>query len=200
MLHPFMPFLTEELWAIKGEQGPPRDSVLALADWSDLSDFNDASAEEEVGWVVDLVSEVRSVRSEMNVPAASQIPLALITSPESPLAARAKRWETAIKGLARVSDMTFESEAPEKAVQIIVRGHVVALLLAGIIDFAAERTRLTKEIARINGDADKIEIKLGNADFIARAPEEVIEEQRERLADMTSRRAKLETALARIGA
>uniref|UniRef100_UPI0015761DA7 valine--tRNA ligase n=1 Tax=Beijerinckia sp. L45 TaxID=1641855 RepID=UPI0015761DA7 len=96
LLHPFMPFITEELWAIKGEQGPARDGVLALATWSDLSGFENPAAEAEIGWVVDLISEVRSVRSEMNVPAGAQIPLVLISEQQGETAERKAQWEATI--------------------------------------------------------------------------------------------------------
>jgi valyl-tRNA synthetase len=87
----------------------------------------------------------------------------------------------------------------EKSVQMIVRTTVAALPLQGIVDFEAEKTRLAKEIAKLKGDADKIEAKLRNADFVARAPEEVVEENRERLLDALSRAEKLAGALARLG-
>ena len=73
-----MPFITEELWAIKGAEGPARKSLLALAEWPKLEDFETAAAEAEIGWLVELVSEVRSVRAEMNVPGGAQIPLVLV--------------------------------------------------------------------------------------------------------------------------
>ena len=199
VLHPFMPFITEELWAIQGGGGP-RDTLLALAPWSDLSGLENAGAEAEIGWVVDLVSEVRSVRSEMNVPAGAMIPLVLVSaSADGDVGARKDRWDATIKRLARLSDVSFASEPPPRSVQVVVRGQVVALPLAGVIDFAAESARLAKEIGKAKGDEDKIEAKLGNADFLRRAPEEIVEEQRERLGDLRSRRAKLELALSRFG-
>jgi valyl-tRNA synthetase len=200
LLHPFMPFITEELWAIKGEEGPARDGVLALAPWSDLSGFESPAAEAEIGWVVDLISEVRSVRSEMNVPAGAQIPLVVISGSDAAVADRKTRWEATIKRLARLSDIAFAAEPPPKSVQLSVRGTLVALPLEGVIDFAAERTRLVKEIAKHKSEAEKIESKLGNEDFLRRAPDDIVEEQRERLAAARSQLARLETALSRLGA
>ena len=199
LLHPFMPFLTEELWAIKGADGPPRESILALTPWSDLADLSNKDAEAEIGWLVELVSEVRSVRAEMHVPAAAQIPLLLVGA-SSEVARRADRWSETIGRLARLSEIRSASEAPTHSVQIPVRGTVAALPLQGIIDFAAEKTRLLKEIGRLKGEEAKFLAKLGNADFIRRAPEEVVDEQRERLADAESRRSKLENALSRLAA
>ena len=199
LLHPFMPFLTEELWAIKGADGPARASVLALAPWSELSGLRDVAAEDEVGWIVTLISEVRSVRAEMNVPAAAQIPLSLVgTGPE--VMRWVGTWADTIKRLARLSEIVVAAEAPARSVQLPLRGGVAALPLQGIIDFDAERTRLAKEIAKLKNEADKIEAKLGNVDFIARAPDEVVEEQRERLVEALGRREKLTVALDRLGA
>ncbi len=199
LLHPFMPFLTEELWAIKGADGPARDTVLALAPWSDLTGLDDAEAEAEIGWLVDLVSEIRSVRAEMNVAGGTPIPLLLVGAAPD-VVGRAERWGETLRRLARLSDLRPVAEAPSRSVQLPVRGSLVALALDGVIDFAAEHARLAKEIGRLDSEGAKIAAKLNNADFIGRAPEEVIDEQRERLAESRSRRGKLETALARLAA
>ncbi len=199
LLHPFMPFLTEELWAVKGADGPPRESVLALSPWSDLSGLEDREAEAEIGWLVDLVSEVRSVRAEMGVPAGTQIPLVLVGA-DADVARRAGRWSETIRRLARLSEIHLATEAPAPSVQIPVRGSTAALPLQGIIDFAAEKARLTKEIGKLQGEEAKMKAKLDNADFIRRAPEEVVDEQRERLAEAENRRSRLENALSRLAA
>ena len=198
MLHPFMPFLTEELWAIKGAEGPARDGLLALAEWPDLSGLLDVASETEIGWIVDLVSEVRSVRSEMNVPASAQIPLVLVAAPKD-VVARATIWDETIRRLARLSSIGFEDAPPKSSAQMIVRGVVAALPLEGVIDIGAERTRLTKELGKQQGEGKKIEGKLGNADFVARAPEEVVEENRDRLAEIHSQIEKIKAALERLG-
>lgn len=100
--------------------------------------------------------------------------------------------------LARLSEVRFETLAPPQSVQMVVRGEVAALPLAGIVDVAAERQRLQKEIGKIDSDVAKTDAKLGNADFLARAPEEVVEEQRERRDEAVSRRQKLAEALERL--
>jgi valyl-tRNA synthetase len=193
LLHPFMPFITEELWA-----NAPRDTVLALASWPSLEGLSFPAAEAEIGFVVELISEIRSVRSEMNVPAGAQVPLVFVGAD---LAARscAETWTDVLKRLARLSDISFATEAPAQAAQMIARGTLAALPLEGIIDFAAEKTRLAKEIEKLHAEAKKIEAKLGNADFVARAPEEVVDENRERLAEAQSRAEKLAAALQRLG-
>ncbi|MFO1118266.1 MAG: valine--tRNA ligase [Beijerinckiaceae bacterium] len=198
LLHPFMPFLTEELWAIKGEQGPKRESLLVLSDWPQLDGLADAEAEAEVGWAVDLVSEIRSVRSEMNVPAGAQVPVVLVGA-DATVKDRATRWADTIRRLARVSDIGYATNAPSGSAQMLVRGLTVALPLEGTIDFAAERARLTKEIGKLDGEAKKIEAKLGNPDFVSRAKEEVVEENRERLEDAQAKIAKMKAALERLG-
>ena len=194
LLHPFMPFITEELWQRTGKGGG--NTMLVLAPWPKLKGLEDEKAEAEIGWLVDLVSAVRSVRSEMNVPAATQVPLVLMASAET--RARAGRWEDALKRLARLSAITFADRAPKGAVQLVVRGEVAALPLAGVIDLAAERARLQKEMQRLTGEVERIDKKLGNADFVARAPEEVVEGEREKRAEFESERSKIVGALARL--
>jgi valyl-tRNA synthetase len=196
LLHPFMPFLTEELWAINGEQGPPRARLLALGPWP-RSDFAvDPDAEAEIGWLIDLVSEIRSVRSEMGVPAAAQLPLTLVEA-SATIVAYVENWGETIQRLARVTDIGFAEAAPAGSVQMIVRDALAALPLAGVVDIAAERARLAREIAAQRREVAGVDAKLGNADFVARAPEEVVEENRERREAAVARIAKMEAALAR---
>ena len=198
LLHPFMPFLTEELWAIKGAEGPRRENLLVLSEWPSLEGLGDAEAEAEVGWVVDLVTEVRSVRSEMNVPAGAQVPLALVGA-DAAIKQRATDWGETIRRLARISEISFAPAAPAGSAQMLVRGLTVAMPLAGAIDISAEKARLSKEIGKLDGEAKKIEAKLGNADFLTRAKEEVVEENRERLEDARAKIAKMTVALERLG-
>ena len=197
LLHPFMPFLTEELWAIKGQEGPKREKILALTQWPDLKHLEDEVAEAEIGWVVDLVTEVRSARSETNVPAGAQIPLVLV-NPSADVQARVGRWGDIVKRLARLSEIGTADAAPKSSIQLLIRGEVAALPLEGVIDLAAERARLAKEIQKLESEIAKIDAKLGNADFLKRAPEEVVEEQRERRDEALSRKAKMEEALGRL--
>ncbi len=196
LLHPFMPFLTEELWRVTGETGPKRERMLALSEWPKLSGLQNEKAENEIGWLVDLVSAIRSVRSEMNVPAGSQLPLALVASAQTK--ERAGRWDDALKRLARLSDVSFIDAPPAGSVQLLVRGEVAALPLKGVIDLDAERARLQKELGKVDDDIKRIDQKLGNADFVARAPEEVIEEQHERRTEAEERGAKIREALERL--
>ncbi len=197
LLHPFMPFLTEELWAIKGEALPTPRGLLTLESWPELSAYQNARAEAEIGWLVDLISEIRSARSETNVPAGAQVPLVLVAADAS-VRARVERWSETLVRLARLSEIGFAEAAPKNAVQLLVRGSVAALPLEGIVDLTAEVARLKKEAGKARTEIGKIEGKLGNADFLARAPEEVVDEQRERRDAEAARLAKIEEALARL--
>ncbi|MBV9136570.1 MAG: valine--tRNA ligase, partial [Hyphomicrobiales bacterium] len=152
LLHPFMPFITEELWmsfgAEAGEAAHREEKVLALAPWPELKDIDQPQAEAEIGWLIDLVTEIRSVRAEMNVPAGAQIPLVLI-APSAETKMRLENWDAVLRRLARLSSVKTASEPPAQSAQILVRGETAALPLAGVIDIAAERTRLSKERDRL---------------------------------------------------
>jgi valyl-tRNA synthetase len=195
LLHPFMPFITEELWAVTTAE--KRAQLLTLAQWPTLEGLDDATAEAEIGWVVDLVTAVRSLRSEMNIAPATLVPLVLVGA-SADTEARAQRWTDVVKRLARLSEISFAPAMPQGAVQLLVRGEVAALPLKGVIDFAAEKTRLEKEVAKADADIKRVDAKLGNANFIANAPEEVVEEQRERREEAEARRAKVIEALERL--
>ncbi len=197
LLHPFMPFSTEELWRVTAEGGPPRHHMLALDAWPSHDGLDDATAEGEIGWVIDLVTAIRSVRVEMNIPAATMLPLVLAgASPQTIV--RARHWAEFIKRLARVAEISFVDAAPQGAVQLVVRGEVAALPLKGVIDLGAERVRLTKEMAKADADIARIKAKLGNPNFVSRAPEEVVEEEKEKLEEAEARKTKIAEALERL--
>ena len=191
LLHPFMPFITEELWAVTGKH----DALLALDKWPQLDGLGDEKAEAEIGWVIDLVTAIRSVRAEMNITAA--IPLVLAGA-SAETRARADRWAEFIKRLARVSDISSASTAPQGSVQLVVRGETAALPLKGVIDVAAERARLEKEMQKADADITRVDAKLNNPNFMARAPEEVVEEEKEKREEAVARKAKIVEALERL--
>ncbi len=199
LLHPFMPFITEELWDRLVEVGVKRRSMLCLATWPKFEGLANAEADDEIGWVVNLVSEVRSVRNEMNVPAGAKIPLALVGASDA-VRRRADRHGDIIKRLARLDVVTYEASPPKGSAQFVVGETAAALPLAGVIDMAAERTRLQREIEKAASEIKKIDAKLSNAGFVAKAPPDVVEENRERKADYEAVTAKLQAALKRVEA
>jgi valyl-tRNA synthetase len=197
LLHPFMPFITEELWAVTAAGGVARDGLLTLSPWPLLNGLQDEEAEAEIGWVIDLISAIRSVRTEMNISPASQIPLVLASASDK-TRSRADRWADMIKRQARIADISFVDAPPQGAVQLLVRGDIAALPLKGVIDLAAEKTRLEKELAKVDSDLARVNSKLGNAAFVARAQEEVVEAEREKREEALARRAKILEALERL--
>jgi valyl-tRNA synthetase len=197
LLHPFMPFITEELWAIKGAVGPERQSLLALAAWPRLEGLDDTAAEAEIGWVVDLVSEIRSLRAEMAL-GATEVKLVLVGVDET-VTQRAQVWDETLRKLARLSDVSFAKVAPRSSAQLLVRGALAAIPLEGVIDLAAEQKRLAKEIEKLQGEVKKLEAKLANPGFLAKADEDVIDEHRDRREDALARIDKLTAALGRLG-
>nr|WP_295106745.1 valine--tRNA ligase [uncultured Caulobacter sp.] len=198
LLHPVMPFITEELWEKTAEFGPARDSMLISAQWPDLPEsWIDAEAEAEIGWLVGTVGEIRSIRAEMNVPPSAKPALSVVGA-GAETKARLARHRDLLLTLARLDSVREADAAPAGSVPIVMGEATGALGIADFIDLAAEKTRLTKEIAGHAGEIEKVGKKLGNPDFLARAKEEVIEENRERLADAEAAKAKLEAALGRL--
>ena len=198
LLHPVMPFITEELWAELGKEGPARDGLLIGAEWPVLPDaFIDASAEAEIGWLVDLVGEIRGLRAEMNVPPSAKPPLAFV-APDAVTAELIARHRDLILTLGRVSEVGSADAAPTGAVTFVSGGSTIALSLTGIIDLTAERARLEKEIAALDSDIGHVNKKLGNPNFVSRAAPEVVDEQRAKLAEAEAGKIKLQAALARL--
>jgi valyl-tRNA synthetase len=197
LLHPFMPFITEELWDRLVEVGVQRQSLLCLSQWPELTGLAKTAADDEIGWLISLISEVRSVRSEMNVPAGAKVPLVLVgASPETK--ARSARHEDTILRMARADAIRFEASAPKGSAQLVVAEATVCLPLAGVIDMAAEKARLEKAIAAVDGDMAKMDAKLNNPSFMSRAAPDAIEEAQERKAELTGQRGKLDAALKRV--
>jgi valyl-tRNA synthetase len=195
LLHPFMPFITEELWAVTAEQGPKRAQLLALSTWPALEGLTDEAAEAEIGWVIDLVTAIRSMRAEMNITAAIPVVLAGASKDTQE---RAERWAEFIKRLARVSEISSAAAAPQGSVQLLVRGEVAALPLKGVIDLDAERARLAKEMQKADADIARSDAKLNNPNFVQRASEEIVEEEKEKREEAVARKVKIAEALERL--
>ncbi|HEX8900305.1 valine--tRNA ligase [Vitreimonas sp.] len=199
LLHPFMPFITEEIWTRMGEYGHKRERMLISETWPRLgNDLIDAAAEAEIDWMVRLIEETRSTRSELNVPAGAKIPLLLIGA-DAATEARLERYQDLIDRMARLEYSTSAKDAPKGSVTFVLDGATVALPLEGVVDLPAESARLAKEIGKLEAEIGKMDAKLNNAEFIKKAPEEVVEELRERREDATTTAAKLAHALKQIG-
>jgi valyl-tRNA synthetase len=193
LLHPFMPYITEALWP---EVGGEKGRVLTLSRWPEPG-FADEAAAAEINWLVELVSAIRSVRSEMNVPNAARVPLVVVGASEV-TRKRLTANSAAISVLGRVASIDIADAVPPASAQLVVGEATAALPLAGIIDFAAERARLQKELARVKGEIARIDKKLANADFVARAPEEVVEAERDKRASYEEDSERLAAALQRV--
>ncbi len=199
MLHPIMPFVTEELWRQLAADGAARPYLLIDAPWPTFAaEVADADARAELDWVVRLISEVRAVRSEMNVPPSAKLTL-LVKDAAPDFLERLDTHGELIMRLGRLAAVEpAAGELPKGSVQAVVDGTTVALPLGEVIDIAKERDRLAKELVKLDGEIGKIEKKLGNENFVSRAPAEVVEEQRERRAGFEQSRVKLTEAIDRL--
>ena len=197
LMHPFMPFITEELWERTSGEGVSRDGFLMHSSWPVEGVMDDAAAD-EINWLIDLITAVRSVRAEMNLPAKARTDLLLIGANDDEKA-MLERSMNALQRMARVDNGSVASEAPQASAQIVVGQLTVCLPLEGVIDFDAERDRLNKERDKATSEIEKIEKKLGNQGFISKAPEAVVAEQRTRLEDLQATVAKLDEGIARLG-
>ena len=167
--------------------------------WPNLPEslINEA-ADAEISWLIAAIGEIRSVRSEMNVPAGAQVPLVVVGA-DAATQKRLSETDAVLKRLARLADISEADAVPEGAVQAVLGEATFALPLADVIDVDAEKARLTKDISKVEGEIKKISGKLGNQGFFDKAPEAVIEENKARLAEEEARRDKLQSALARLG-
>jgi valyl-tRNA synthetase len=147
--------------------------------------------------VVDLVTAVRSIRAEMNIVPATLTPLVLVGA-STELQARAARWSDTIKRLARLGDVSFADQAPDGSVQLLIRGDVAALPLKGVIDIVAEKIRLDKELSKAEADIKRVDAKLSNEKFVANAPDEIVEEEKEKREAAFARKAQILEALERL--
>ena len=194
ILHPFMPFITEELWRVAATNRI--EPILALAHWPNEQPHF-AEANEEVNWLVDLVTAIRSVCAEMNVPANAQLQLVFV-SPSQLTLKRIGFWEFALTRLVKIFGISISDSVPPSSVQIVVGAEVIALPLKGVIDLAAERARLAKELQKADADLARSDAKLNNQKFIERAAEEVVEEEKEKREEAVGRKAKIAEALERL--
>jgi valyl-tRNA synthetase len=225
LLHPFMPFITEELWGATGK----RDALLALSAWPQLSKFEDmfGSDESSVETVINVVSEARSLRTTYNIPPKERLKIDLknfnpanisVLSSTAASISRLANTEVLIDG----SYVTGTSAGPASETKLFVattpsagtaisatgsssfvienpiKDGLMTVALPGSFDLAAERARLAKEMQKAEADIARVDAKLGNANFVARAPEEVVAEENEKREEAVARKAKLAEAIARL--
>lgn len=198
-LQPIMPFVTEELWRqLAPAEG--RDGMLMHQAWPDPgAEVRAPDAEEEMAWVIRMIGEIRTVRAEMNVPPSAELPLTLTgASPET--LARLDTNRGLLTRLARLSDISVSDTIPAGAVQVVVDEATAGLPIGDVVDISQEVARLQKEIDKVDGEIVKIDKKLANENFVAKAPPAVVEEQYARLDDYRQSRGKLSEAIERLSA
>ena len=199
LLHPFMPYITEELFQ---EFGKPitRKGLLISQSWPALDEsLIDAEANAEVEWVIRLITSIRSTRSDLNVPAGAKVPMTLVGA-SAETQQRLATYQSLIERLARLESVTIAETPPKGAVRIVLDEATACLDVAALIDLKAEIARLETEIARLTGEIAGIDKKLSNEQFVAKAPPEVVEEQHERRAAAEAAIIKLGDALAQLKA
>ncbi len=193
LLHPVMPFITEELWALTGQ----RSKMLVHGDWPTYgAELIDAAADAEMNWVIGLIEDIRSARAQMGVPVGLKLPMVQVEADEATRAAYARN-EPMIQRLARIDSLT-EAAAPKGSIAIAARGAQYAIPLAGVIDAGAEKARLEKAMVKLDKDMAGLRARLGNPKFLANAEAEVIEEARDNLARGEDELAKIAAAVARL--
>jgi len=199
LLHPIMPFVTEELWKHLADG---KGGLLIKGQWPTFDpELVDRDASAEMDWVVALIAQIRTARAEMNVPPAQEI-AAYVTEAGGDEKDWLARHDALIRRLARLKRIhPVDSTAPAKqnTIQVVVEGASLLLDFAGAIDVGKERARLQKEVQSVRAELDKIAAKLGNEQFLAKAKAEAIDEQRERQAEARASLTRLDAALARIG-
>ena len=195
LLHPIMPFITEEIWQNLSREG---EGLLLTAPWPEFSrEAHDLAASAEMEWVVQAISAIRALRAEMNIPPAARLPL-LIKDAEPSVAERIERHREHFMRLARVERFEPVVTVPAGGIQTVVGGTVLILSVGDVVDLAREKARLGKEIERLDSELRKIAAKLDNPNFLAKAKPEVVEEQRDRETDVSRDRDRLKLAYARL--
>ena len=196
ILHPLMPFITEELW----KEIFSGDEMLISSPWPERDVSGYVGAGEQIGFIFELITTVRSLRNEMNVPASAKPELVLLDGK-----ATHSGWQDwiathkdAMIRMARLKDIRLAEAMPPQSAQAVVAGVEMAMPLADVLDFDAEKKRLNTALIAAESEVKKIESKLNNQGFVSKAPAEVIEENKRRLEVEIERRDKIETALNRL--
>jgi valyl-tRNA synthetase len=193
LLHPFMPFMSEELWQLL----PGTDGSVMVQAYPRVSDIpEDAAAMAEAGFVADAIVAIRRVRAEFGV--APKEPVEVLVRGTKEQLAWLEEHAGVVQNLAKARVSPLSGAVPKGSATEVVRGAEVLVPLAGLIDFEAEKARLTKELGKVDKDRERLTKQLGNADFVGRAPAEVVEEKRGLLAEADDRISRLKGALSRL--
>jgi len=196
LLHPFMPFITEEIWH---EVADRRDRDLIAAQWPQLVGDTDDAAAADINWLLQVIGDVRSARTESNIPPSAQVSV-LVVGGDSAVMQRFDAFSAELGRLARVERVEAVSAAdiPKASIRLTVAGTELAIPLEGVLDLAAEAARLDKVILKLEKEAGGIRGRLGNDKFIAKAPEHVVAEARTQLTDLDDKLAKAKAARERL--
>ena len=194
MLHPFMPFITEELWSLTGA----RANELIVAQWPQALAAVDREAQSEIDWLIRLVSAIRTARTELNVPPGAKLPIVVSGAAED-THRRLDRQGVALARLGRVESLSFGEPPAGGAAQIVVDEATFILPLEGVIDIAAEKARLAKALASAEKERDGLGGRLSNASFVEKAKPEAVAKAREDHAEKTAEAERLKAALDRLG-
>ncbi|MCB1652353.1 MAG: valine--tRNA ligase [Alphaproteobacteria bacterium] len=190
LLNPFMPYITEELYRNMGGQG-----MLISAQWPSYEGLKpNEDANSKMEWLIRIVSEIRSVRADMNVPAGAKIKL-MVKDAKPKTQENLTEFDEIIRRMARLESIELTGEVPKGSIQSIVDEATIILPVAEIIDLDAERARLQKTIEKLDQDIQKIDQQLGNEQFISKAPAEVIEEKKQQKTEAETTKNKLSQAL-----
>lgn len=200
LLHPFMPFITEELWADQAEFRSEKAAMLCNQSWPTFgAEASSPEAEEEIDWVIDTITDIRSARADLNVPAGAKLPVTVVNASDQ-TKARVKTYKGIIERLARLEDLNVSKNTPSGTVSVVVDEATFAIEVAGVIDLAAERERLNKEIGKLEKEMEVIDKQLNNENFVSRAPEQVVAEKKETKKELTNAIEKLKEAFATLEA
>tara|TARA_R100001244_G_scaffold86820_11_gene66549 strand:- start:17936 stop:20770 length:2835 start_codon:yes stop_codon:yes gene_type:complete len=198
MLHPFMPFITEELWHAMAQDNGGRNYDLIVAKWPEPQAEIDTEAKAEVDWLIKLISEVRSTKVELNIAPGTKM-TAHVRDGDDDLQAKIARQTAALDRVGRLEAISFDPAPEGASAQIVVDGATYVLPLAGAIDIDAEKGRLAKALEAAQKEAKSLSGRLGNPNFVEKAKPEAVEKARADLADKEAEAGRLQAAIGRLG-
>jgi valyl-tRNA synthetase len=198
MLHPFMPFITEELWHALSDADHPRGYDIIHAQWPEPNATVDAEAVAEINWVIDTISKTRSFKAELNIAPGTRL-TANIAGPQTATIAIIERQGAALSRLGRIDDFVYAPVETNNVAQIIVGDDTIVFALDGVIDLDAERSRISKAIEAAVKERDALAGRLSNAAFVEKAKPDAVEKARADHAEKTAEAERLTAALKRLG-